>query len=56
MLQTFFGPCAALVVLDNLEQIIDGLVFIAQPGDACPGLNVLINSRESLWVPGDARV
>ena len=48
------GP--TLLLLDNLEQLGDGVVFIADLLAACPDLRVLATSRERLRLRGENEV
>ncbi len=48
------GP--TLLVLDNLEQLGDGVVFIADLLAACPSLAVLATSRERLRLRGETEL
>jgi predicted ATPase len=43
----------ALLVLDNFEQVLDAAPAVARIAAACPGLKILVTSRESLRVQGE---
>ena len=42
-----------LLVLDNLEQLADGSAVLAELLSACPGLTLLVTSREPLHLAGE---
>ena len=42
-----------LLVLDNLEQLADGSAVLAEVLSACPGLTLLVTSREPLHLAGE---
>ncbi len=52
-LATHLGSGAALLVLDNLEHVVESAPEIADLLGRCPGLRVLVTSRESLRVAGE---
>ena len=52
-LAAYLGPRELLLVLDNLEQIIDGGPLISAMLDRCPGLKVLATSRIVLRLYGE---
>ena len=54
-LPTHLAGKRALVLLDNLEQVVDAAADIAQIVSATPGLTVLVTSRELLRVDGETR-
>ena len=43
----------ALLVLDNFEQVLDAAPAVGRIAAACPGLKILVTSRESLRVQGE---
>lgn len=47
-LVTFLRPLQLLLVLDNFEQILEASAGVADLLAGCPGLNVLVTSREPL--------
>jgi predicted ATPase len=50
---THLGSGAALLVLDNLEHVVESAPEIADLVGRCPGLRILVTSRESLRVAGE---
>ena len=54
-LQESLGSKEALLVLDNFEQVLDASPVVLQLLGSCPGLKVLITSREALHVSGEQR-
>ena len=42
-----------LLVLDNFEQVLDASPVVLELLEACPDLNVLVTSREALYVAGE---
>ena len=52
----FVGPRRLLLVLDNCEHLVAACAALAETLlRACPGLQILATSRESLGVPGETR-
>ena len=49
-------PKAALLVLDNFEQLVDAGVEVTKILSACPRVQVLVTSRESLRLRGERLV
>ena len=47
------GSSRRLVVLDNFEHLLAARGFVARLLAACPGLTVLVTSRECLGLPGE---
>jgi predicted ATPase/class 3 adenylate cyclase len=46
----------ALVVLDNCEHILDGVIpFVIELESRCPGLTIVLTSREALGLAGEFR-
>src|SRR5262245_27085205 len=43
----------ALLLLDNFEQVLDAAPAVGRIAAACPGLKILVTSRESLRVQGE---
>ncbi len=52
-LEQWLGQREALLVLDNLEQLADGSAVLAALLSACPGLTLLVTSREPLHLAGE---
>jgi non-specific serine/threonine protein kinase len=52
-LQQWLGERQVLLVLDNLEQLADGSPVLAELLSACPGLTLLVTSREPLHLAGE---
>jgi predicted ATPase/DNA-binding NarL/FixJ family response regulator len=52
-LRTFLRERVAFLVLDNLEQVVAAAPELAELLVACPGLTMLVTSRESLRVDGE---
>ena len=52
-LRTFLRERVAFLVLDNLEQVVAVAPELAELLVACPGLTILVTSRESLRVDGE---
>ena len=44
---------SVLLVLDNFEHLIDGAVLLTRLLDACPGLAILVTSRERLMLTSE---
>ena len=53
LLTQLFQGKHALLVLDNFEQVIDAAPSVADLSKACPGLKILITSREVLRLSGE---
>jgi Bacterial transcriptional activator domain/NACHT domain len=53
-LEQWLGQREVLLVLDNLEQLADGSAVLAVLLSACPGLTLLVTSREPLHLAGDS--
>ena len=54
-LRTHLGPWRSLLCLDNAEHLLDAVASTVQGVlHACPGITVLVTSREPLGVPGEA--
>jgi predicted ATPase/DNA-binding SARP family transcriptional activator len=49
------APKRLLLVLDNFEHLLTGAPFVAELLAACPGLTVLVTSREPLSLQGEER-
>ena len=49
----WLGERQVLLVLDNLEQLADGSAVLAEVLSACPGLTLLVTSREPLHLAGE---
>jgi predicted ATPase/DNA-binding SARP family transcriptional activator len=49
----WLGERRVLLVLDNLEQLADGSAVLAEMLSACPGLTLLVTSREPLHLAGE---
>ena len=52
-LEQWLGERQVLLVLDNLEQLADGSAVLAELLSACPGLTLLVTSREPLRLAGE---
>ncbi|MBV9310986.1 MAG: tetratricopeptide repeat protein, partial [Solirubrobacterales bacterium] len=52
-LERWLGERQVLLVLDNLEQLADGSAGLAKLLAACPGLTLLVTSREPLHLAGE---
>jgi predicted ATPase/DNA-binding SARP family transcriptional activator len=52
-LEQWLGERQVLLVLDNLEQLADGSAVLAKLLSACPGLTLLVTSREPLHLAGE---
>ena len=52
-LKQWLGERQVLMVLDNLEQLADGSAVLAEVLSACPGLTLLVTSREPLHLAGE---
>ena len=52
-LEQWLGERRVLLVLDNLEQLADGSAVLAKVLSACPGLTLLVTSREPLHLAGE---
>ena len=52
-LEQWLGRRGVLLVLDNLEQLADGSAVLATLLSACPGLMLLVTSREPLHLAGE---
>ncbi len=52
-LEQWLGERQVLLVLDNLEQLADGSAVLAELLSACPGLTLLVTSREPLHLAGE---
>ena len=52
-LEQWLGQREVLLVLDNLEQLADGSAVLAALLSACPGLMLLVTSREPLHLAGE---
>ena len=52
-LEQWLGERRVLLVLDNLEQLADGSAVLAMLLSACPGLTLLVTSREPLHLAGE---
>jgi predicted ATPase len=52
-LEQWLGDRAVLLVLDNLEQLAEGAIVLGQVLAACPGLALLVTSREPLRLVGE---
>lgn len=44
----YLGPEPTLLVLDNFESVLDGAALVSDLLEACPGLKVIVTSREHL--------
>jgi predicted ATPase len=49
------GTGRALLVLDNIDQVLDAASDLTRLTTQCPGLAVLATSREALGMPGELR-
>jgi predicted ATPase/DNA-binding CsgD family transcriptional regulator len=55
VLRTHLAAWRSLLCLDNAEHLLDGVAGIVEALlHACPGITVLVTSREPLRVPGEA--
>ena len=54
-LAAFLGPKTALLVLDNMEHLLDGVDLLVGLLEQAPGLKLLVTSREALNVRGEER-
>jgi predicted ATPase len=52
-LEQWLSERQVLLVLDNLEQLADGSAVLAEALSACPGLTLLVTSREPLRLAGE---
>jgi predicted ATPase/transcriptional regulator with XRE-family HTH domain len=52
-LKNYLNGKKFLLVLDNFEQVLDAAPVALELLSSCPGLKVLITSREALHVPGE---
>ena len=52
-IQQWLGERRVLLVLDNLEQLADGSRVLAKLLSACPGLTLLVTTREPLHLAGE---
>ncbi len=52
-LKRLFNEQQALLVLDNFEQVINAAPSLAKLARACPGLKMLVTSRETLRLSGE---
>jgi len=52
-LEEWLGERQVLLVLDNLEQLAEGSAVLAKMLGACPGLTLLVTSREPLRLAGE---
>jgi predicted ATPase/DNA-binding SARP family transcriptional activator len=52
-LEQWLSGRQALLVLDNLEQLADGSAVLAELLGACPGVTLLVTSREPLHLAGE---
>jgi predicted ATPase/DNA-binding SARP family transcriptional activator len=52
-LEQWLGERQVLLVLDNLEQLADGSGVLAKLLSSCPGLTLLVTSREPLHLAGE---
>jgi len=55
-LLSFLREKKILLVLDNLEQILDGIHFLTQLLEAAPGVKILATTREALNIYGEWRL
>ena len=53
VLAEYLAPKHALVLLDNLEQVIDAAPDIGTLLGSAPGLDILLTSREPLSIAGE---
>jgi predicted ATPase len=52
-LREWFGERELLLVMDNLEQLVEGVVVLGELLASCPGLTLLTTSREPLHLAGE---
>ena len=52
-LKQFLIDKRMLLVLDNFEQVLDAAPIVIELLSSCPGLKVLVTSREALHMPGE---
>ncbi len=52
-LQAALRACRMLLVIDNFEQIVEAAPFLIDLLVACPGLTLLVTSRETLHMRGE---
>jgi predicted ATPase/class 3 adenylate cyclase len=52
-LAEYIGDRAMLLLFDNFEQVVDAATDVAELLTACPNLELLVTSRESLRVTGE---
>ena len=53
LLQGFLGPRESLIVLDSFEHLIDAARLVSDLLSTCPGLKLLMTSREILNLSGE---
>jgi len=53
LLKQELGPKKALLVLDNLEQVLGAATVVAPLIEACPSLHILVTSRSPMHIRGE---
>jgi predicted ATPase len=51
----FLSRRRQFLILDNFEQLIDGVVLVHEILQTCPEVDLLVTSRQSLYLAGENR-